>query len=109
MGAHGGTSFPRPRRSPRRRVGEDERELVAADAREHVGLAQHLPQGVADAHQQGIAGGMAERVVDALEAVEVEQHERCRATVAARPADLAIELLLKRRRLKSPVSGSRSA
>ena len=63
--------------APRR----DQRELVAAQAREVVDLADRLAARVRDGAQDGVADRVAVDVVDRLEAVEVEQHER---DVAAR-------------------------
>jgi hypothetical protein len=55
-----------------RRVDED-RELVAAEPRDLVAVAQRGSQPGADLSQQGIPGRVPECVVDLLEAVEVEQ------------------------------------
>ncbi len=66
----------------RRRVLEQDRELVAAEARGEVVLAQRRAQALGDRHEQRVAGRMAERVVDALELVEVEEHHRRRVVVA---------------------------
>ena len=55
-------------------VVEQDRELVAAEPRREVGLAQPGAQPLADLRQQPITDVMAERVVDELEAVEVEEH-----------------------------------
>ncbi len=76
-------------------VGQDQGELVAADARQDVAVAQDVAQRVADARQELVAGGVAEGVVDQLEAVQVEQHQRAGAAMAARAADLALELFLE--------------
>ena len=76
-------------------VGQDQRELVAADAGEHVAVAEDAAQCLADAREQLVAGCVPERVVDLLEPVEVEQQQRSGAPVPARPADLALELLLE--------------
>ncbi len=51
-------------------------ELVAAEADEQVGVSQRSLQAGAELTQELIAGGMAERVVDLLEAVEVDVQER---------------------------------
>ena len=51
-------------------------ELVAAHARDGVGLAHQRAQPVGHHLQQLVAGGMAQRVVDVLEVVEVEQVDR---------------------------------
>jgi hypothetical protein len=54
----------------------DQRELVAAQAREVIDLADRLTARVRDRAQDGVADRVAVDVVDRLEAVEVEQHER---------------------------------
>ena len=51
-------------------------EFVAAHARDGVLLAQHGAQPRADDLQQLVAEGVAEGVVDDLEAVEIEEHHR---------------------------------
>ena len=55
---------------------QDERELVPAEAGDRVALARAGEEPPADLEQEGVAGVVAERVVDVLEAVEVEQEER---------------------------------
>ena len=57
-------------------AGEHERELLAAEPRRHVGRAAHGPQHVGEAPQHLVARVVAERVVDALEVVEVEHQQR---------------------------------
>ena len=72
---------------------DDHHELVAAEAREQVGLAQRRRQRAGHALQQLVADPVAERVVDVLEAVEVdEQH-----------ADAAAAALRLRDRLRQPL------
>ena len=56
-------------------VGQADRELVAAQPRDRVGPAQRGAQPLGDLAQQQVAGVVAERVVDVLEAVEVEQQQ----------------------------------
>ena len=51
-------------------------ELVAAEARHEILRPQHLAQPVGDRAQQLVAAGMAERVVDLLELVEVDEQQR---------------------------------
>jgi hypothetical protein len=51
-------------------------ELVAAQARHHVARAQRLLEAQRRLVQQLVAGFVAERVVDELEAVEVDEHHR---------------------------------
>ena len=55
---------------------EHERELLAAEPRRHVTLAARGPQHVGEAPQHVVARVVAERVVDALEVVEVEHQQR---------------------------------
>ena len=66
---------------------EHEGELVAAEARERVVVAHGAAEPRADLAQHLVAGVMAERVVELLEAVEVDQQQRerlhARASIAA--------------------------
>ena len=48
-------------------------ELVAAEPRHDVGLAHDLAQPLGDRAQQLVAAGVAQRVVDLLELVEVDE------------------------------------
>ena len=54
-------------------VGQQDGELVAAEARDDVLGAQHVPQAAGDGLQQLVADAVAEGVVDDLEVVEVEE------------------------------------
>ena len=54
-------------------------ELVAAEAGEQAGVADHGPEPVGDQSEQLVAGVVTERVVDLLEAVEVDDHHGDRA------------------------------
>ena len=69
-----------------------DRELVAAQARRHVAIAHAAPDALRHREQQGIAGGVAEGVVDLLEAVEIEVKDGKRA-LRSRPAGLIQRLL----------------
>ena len=74
----------------RREIGrarQQDRELVAAQPGDGVGRAQRPLQARPDFGQQQIAELMAERVVDVLEAVEVEQQDRHVVTGALRASD----------------------
>ena len=55
---------------------DDHRELVSAEARDDEGIGQSGAQTVGDLSQQLVPGGMAERVVDGLEAVEVDEQQK---------------------------------
>jgi hypothetical protein len=63
------------RRGVRRRgdAGHDDHELVAADTRDRVALAHAHEDPARDRLQQAVAELVAERIVDGLEAVEVEE------------------------------------
>ena len=77
-------------------AGEQQHELVAAVAGDLVVRAQLALQHAGDAAQQLVAGGVAARVVDALEVVEVEDHGAERVPVAARAGDLLADAQLHR-------------
>jgi hypothetical protein len=65
-------------------VGLDDGEFVAAQARHQVGLAHATEQPSAHLLQQRIADRVAQRVVDALEAIEIEaQHGKALAAFQA--------------------------
>ena len=51
-------------------------ELVAADAGDEVAFADIGLQHAGGMHQHGVAGRVAERVVDLLEAVEIDMQQR---------------------------------
>ncbi len=65
-------------------VAQEHAELVAAHPVGGAVGGDDRPQLVAEARQQGVAGGVAEGVVVALEAVEVVQHELPRLARARR-------------------------
>ena len=67
-------------------LGEDH-ELVAAEPRDGVRVAQHLGEALGDGDQQVVADGVAEVVVDRLEAVEVDEQQRDRPVRAAQARD----------------------
>ena len=68
-------------------------ELVAAEPGEHVALAQPRAQHRRDARDDLVAGGVAERVVDVLEVVEVEQQQRAVGAVAAHEVGVRVDLV----------------
>src|SRR6185503_3780610 len=71
-------------------------ELVAAEPRDEMAAGGMLNP-ACRFDQQGITGGMAERVVDHLEMVEVEAVQREQAAIALRRAQQMVELLLEHR------------
>ena len=70
---------------------EHDRELVAAEPRERVVLAQQRPQPRADLAQHLVARVMAERVVELLEAVEVDEQQRELVAVSRARRDRRVE------------------
>src|SRR6185503_891407 len=71
-----------------------DRELVAADAEAVVGGAGFV-EDAGDRAEDVVAGGVAEPVVDALEAVEVEEDEGQGAAGAGGAGELGREALLE--------------
>jgi len=59
-------------------AGQQHGELVAAQAPGHIGRAQRVAHAARHLAQRLVAGGMAEQVVDALEVVDIEHHQRAR-------------------------------
>ena len=79
----------------RRAVGQDHRELLAAEARHRVHRPDAVAERVGDRLEDHVAGLVAVRVVDALEVVDVDhQHER-RLAGAGDAVDLAGERQLE--------------
>ncbi len=66
-------------------AGLNDGEFVAAEPGQYVGLAQQRFQSSRHFDQQRVAGGMAERIVDLLEAIEVQQENGERLLQAALP------------------------
>ncbi len=78
-------------------AGLNDGELVAAEPGQHVGFAQQRFQARRHFDQQRVAGGMAERIVDLLEAIEVEQQDGERLLQAAVARGGFLDLLNERR------------
>ena len=72
-------------------------ELVAAEARDGVLRAHALLQARGGGAQDAVAGGVAERIVDVLEAVQVEEQHRDAAALPARAHDRARQPLRQQR------------
>ncbi len=70
-------------------LGEDDRELIAAEPRRDVRLADPLGDHGSDLAQELVAVAVSERLVDALEVVEAE-HEQGAAAVAGGPRELLL-------------------
>ena len=74
-------------------VGQQDEELVAADAGDHIRGARAGAQQVGHLDERPVAVRMTERVVDLLEAVEVETKDGDGEPAAARACEREIELL----------------
>jgi hypothetical protein len=72
-------------------------ELVAAEPRHRVGLAQTAAKTHAHDRQQPVAGDVPEAIVDRFEAVQVEHHHRGDALVAAGPGQRPLEAIVEQR------------
>ena len=88
-------------------TGHQHQELVASPAEHVVGLADVPQQERRDLAQDPIAGFVPERVVDALEVIDVDEHDRQRHLLAAMAlSSRGRSPRSKKRRLRQPVSGS---
>ena len=74
---------------------EQHAELVATQARQRVALAQPLAEHEADLPHQLVAGGMARRVVDELELIEIEIEHRVMPAVLARAREREVQPTLE--------------
>ena len=83
--------------APRRHAGQQHHELVAAEARDQVGRAQAVGEPRGHGGEQRVADEVAERVVDALEVVEVDEQQRQPRALAARQLHEPLELVVEAR------------
>ena len=72
----------------RRRLGQQDRELLAAEARGHVVVAQLGAEDLRDAPQHRVAREVAVRVVDVAQEIEVGHDQRHRPVEALRAGEL---------------------
>ena len=68
-------------------------ELVAAEARHEILRPQHVAQAIGDRAQELVAAGMAERIVDLLELVEVDEQQRRELVGLARRREEMLDLV----------------
>ena len=66
---------------------EDDRELVTAETGNAVAFPDRIDQALGHLLEQPVADGVTEAVVDGLELVEVEEHQRDQAAVAPGAGD----------------------
>ena len=73
-------------------AGQQQRELVAAETRDEPGVADDIAQARPELGEQAVARVVAERVVELLEAVEVDhRHRERRITLAQRGVQALVE------------------
>ena len=78
----------------------DDGEFVAAQTRQHVGIAKRRSQPLRDFDKQLVAGRMSQRVVDILEFVEVEHQHGKSGAVALQPLRGVVELFGEQRAVR---------
>jgi len=76
-------------------VAQQDQELIAAEAANDVMRAYTRAQAAAHLEQQLIADGMTHRVVDVLEAVQIDEQQRQHGLAAARVVDRIARALVK--------------
>ena len=79
-----------------------DRELVAGEPGDDIGGANPLAHHPGDLADQVVAGVVAERVVDRLEAVDVDDHHRAAAAVASAEGDVLVEFGAKAAPVEQP-------
>ncbi len=77
-------------------------ELVAGEAGDDVGAAYAFAKRLGDLADQVVAGLVAERVVDRLEPVDVDDHHRALAAVAGAEGDVLVELAAEAAPVEQP-------
>src|SRR5581483_9937339 len=81
---------------------EQDDELVAAESRDRVLRPDSRGQAHGDDRQQLVADRVPERVVDALEAVEVEEQYPRRSPGPTRPGEAALDPVEEERPVREP-------
>ena len=91
-------------------VPEDDRELVAAEPRHEIAGTHARPDGLGDAFEQQVAGGVSAGVVDRLEIVEIDIEEEMLGIRLAAAVPISSDIVLSRlARFARPVSESWAA
>ena len=76
-------------------LGEDQRELIAAEPAQHIVVAQVDRQALGELAQQAVAGIVAQRIVHLLELVQIDQQQRAGAAGFGRFQQHTLELSQK--------------
>ncbi len=85
--------------------GQSDGELVAAHAAHDVGLAQAAPQRAGQPGDEVVSGGVSQRVVDELEAVQVEREHRTAGAAAPGVGEQLTQLFVKAPPVDQPGQG----
>ena len=72
-------------------IAEQNHEFVAAQARDDIVLARAFAQAFGNLDQQLVARGMAERIVDDLETVEIDEQHRAFARLRSAIGNLLLQ------------------
>ena len=83
-------------------VGDEDRELVAAEPCDQLVAAEFLTQAVRDGFDQPVAVVVAERVVHVLEVVEIHQEQRHGCVADLGRADAALQPVAQHRPVRQP-------
>ena len=83
-------------------VWQQDRELVTTEPRHDVLRTEHVEQPRADLLQQPVSDVMAERVVDLLEPVQVQQHHRERLPALRRRPELLVDASAEQQPVRQP-------
>jgi hypothetical protein len=94
----------RPSAPPVVLMRKQHRELVAAQACQHVAVAQARLQALGDAHDLLVARAVAQRVVEVLEVVRVEHQHRAARAITLHVRRVAVELALEAAAVQQAVS-----
>ena len=71
----------------------DQHELVTTEARHGIDFPHDRRDSLGTIHQQGVPGGVTEGVIDALELVEIQEHDRDAVSVPPCPLQCSLDLL----------------
>ena len=80
-------------------------ELLSSKPRDDVAGPRRPPQGIGELDQGAVAGGVPESIVELLEPIQVEHHDRQRPPAAGRALELAGEPTLELPAVREPGQG----
>ena len=86
-------------------AGQQQKEVVPSEPSDGVAAAHRRHQPLADRAQNLIAAGEAERVVDQLEAVEIEDHHGQLPSISTCPLDRLVQPVIEQTAIRQPGQG----